>query len=179
MVQMFIRHLLILAVLVGGLYPAIARAGDSAYDRVMATKTLTCGYMIYDPYLTKDMKTNKVGGLIVDYMDQIAARQGFKIDWAADVNVDQIITNLNYGRIDAFCVPTTPDDNWAKLAEFVADVGAWPYYAYVRADNTLTRDQLNTARVVLVEGYNSTITTTEHLPQANFVNLLQIVSAAE
>ena len=135
--------------------------------------------MIYDPYLTKDMKTGKVGGLVVDYVDQVAARHGVKVGWAADINVDQIITNLNYGRIDAFCVPTTPDDNWAKMAEFVADLGAWPYYTYVRADNKLTRAQLNTARFVMVDGYNQTVTTTEHYPQAKFVSLPQTVSAAE
>lgn len=156
-----------------------AAAQKSAYDRVMETKTITCGYMIYDPYLAKDMKTNKVGGLVVEYVDQVAARHGLKVDWASDINVDQIIISLDYGRIDAFCVPTTPDDNWAKMAEFVADLGAWPYYTYVRADSTLTREQLNTARFVFVDGYNQTVTTTEHFPKAKFVNLPQTVSAAE
>lgn len=178
---MLMRYILIIVVVIGALFPVMAQAKDfaSAYERVMATKTLTCGYMTYDPYLTRDMKTNKIGGLVVDYINTTAMRHGLTVDWAVDINVDQIITNLNYGRIDAFCVPTTPDDNWAKMAEFVADIGAWPYYTYVSAKSHLTRTELNSARFVLVDGYNASQTTTEHYPKATFVNLPQTVSAAE
>lgn len=176
--------LVLMAALIGAAvlaidWPRTTNAVSSVYDRVMATKTIRCGYMIYDPYLTKDMKTNKIGGLTVDYVNAVAAREGLTVEWTTDINVDQIIMNLDYDRIDAFCVPTTPDDNWAQMAEFVADLGAWPYYTYVRSDSSLTREQLNTARFVMVDGYNQTVTTTEHYPKAKFVNLPQTVSAAE
>ena len=76
---------------------------ESVYDRVMRTKTLRCGYAIWNPLLIKDPNTGKLSGVFYDYMNEISKRTGIKIEWKEEVGFGEIISSLKTDRIDAFC----------------------------------------------------------------------------
>lgn len=162
-------------------FPAFAADNDStsAFDRVEETKTLRCGYIPYEPYIIKGFDGSPLKGITVEYMNEAAKRAGYSIDWAEEVNVDQIVPALNYGRVDAICVPCTPDKNWDTLLEFGATVGALPYYVYVREESTLTKDDLKTAKFAVTDGYALTDITKKNFPQASYLSLGQMTSVAE
>ncbi|MDP9196901.1 MAG: transporter substrate-binding domain-containing protein [Pseudomonadota bacterium] len=160
--------------------PAAAAAQKkSAYSRVTETKTIRCGYLPYDPFVIKDPNTGKFSGITVDYINIISARHGLKVDWAAEVNVDQIVPALDNGRIDAFCIPSSPDTNWAKVADFSSGLGAMPYFIHVPADSTITMKGLSAATFAIVDGFALTDITKEMFPEAKYVSLPQTTSAAE
>ncbi len=152
---------------------------ESVYDRVMATKTLKCAYLPYEPYINKDLITGKLSGIIVDYVEEIAKKSGIKVDWAGEVNIDQVVPALNAKRFDAFCVPATPDKNWAAKLGFEASLGALAYYTYVPFNSTITNEALQTAKFVVVDGYALTPFTKTAFPKAQYISLPQTVSVAE
>lgn len=41
-------------------------AHETAYDRIMRTGVIRCGYIPYAPGLTKDLKTGEFGGIFYD-----------------------------------------------------------------------------------------------------------------
>lgn len=132
----------------GAFVPAQAadKEKESSYDRIMRTGTIRCGYLPYEPYISKDVVSGALSGVTVDYINAVAKRLGLSVDWSEEVNVDQIAPALNYGRIDMVCIPCTPDHNWANVIAFEGEWNATPYYTYVREDSELTEEQLETGR---------------------------------
>ena len=152
---------------------------ESAFDRVVATKTIRCAYLPYEPFIKKDLVTGHLSGIIVDYMNEIARKQGFQIDWAGEINIDQIVLALNAKRFDAFCVPSTPDSNWAEKLGFEASLGGLPYYIYVPFQSKFDDTSLAHAKFAVVDGYALTEITKEAFPHAQYVSLPQTTSTAE
>ncbi len=152
---------------------------ETAHSRMLRTHTLRCGYLPYEPFIIKDINTGKLSGIPVDYVNQVAAQAGLTVDWVAEINIDQLVPALDGGRIDAFCIPVTPDANWEKVLNFSGYLGGLPYYTYVKADSTLTAEQLETARFTVVDGYALTKITHQIFPKAEYKGLPQTTSTAE
>ena len=82
---------------------AEAPARESAYDRVMRTNTLRCGYGIYPPFVTKDANTGAIGGYMADVMKQFEHLTGLKVEWTAEIDWGQLGEALQSGKADAIC----------------------------------------------------------------------------
>ena len=65
---------LLMCIVVAGL-PGGAHAA-TGLDRVKETKTLRCGYIPYEPFITVDPNTKKIGGFFVDYTTKVGAKAG-------------------------------------------------------------------------------------------------------
>lgn len=174
-----ICFLLILLVVFSAPLPAYEKDRKATYDRIHESGTLRCGYILFEPYVEKDLATGQMSGLVVDYMNEIGKKNGLKIDWAEEVNIDQVVPALEYGRIDAFCVPCTPDLTWAERLEFASGIGATPYFIYTRSDNDMTLEQLKKAQFVTVDGFALTGITHQSFPDAHYASLPQTTSMAE
>lgn len=159
--------------------PSLPAAKETAYERVTRTKVLRCAYLPFEPYITKDPNTKSLGGLTVDYVNAVAARAGLTVDWAGEVNIDQIPTALDYGRFDAFCLPCTPSADWGRVLDFGGFLGAVPYYTYVAADRPIGKEQLQTAKFATVDGYMLSEITRDEFPKAQYASLPQTTSMAE
>lgn len=135
--------------------------------------------MIYEPFIIKDPNTAKLSGLTVDYLNEVAARQGYNVEWTSEVNFDQIVPSLDGGRFDMVCVQATPNTDFERVLSFVGDLGGMPYYTYVKADSTLTEQTLSTAQFVLHDGFALSEITRNAYPRAQFNSLTQNASMAE
>jgi ABC-type amino acid transport substrate-binding protein len=151
----------------------------STLDRVEKSGVIRCGYWIYEPFISKDPNTGKISGLTVDYLEQTAARKGKKIDWVAEVPFDQIKPAIDYGRIDSFCVPCSPNEDFKKAFDFAGSFGKMPYYLYVPQNSTLTHEQMQTAHFAFVDGYLAGPKTIEFFPKAKHMSLPQMTSPAD
>lgn len=158
---------------------ASASGKETAYERIMRTKEIRCGYWSYEPFISVDAASGKVGGIVYDYLNEVAGRSGFEIDWAGEVNFDQIVSSLESGRYDAFCLPATPGPEFEKVLDFPARMGALPYYLYVRAGSDPDEDQLKSAKFVTADGYALSEITLNSFPDAKILSLPQNSSAAE
>lgn len=109
---------------------------ERAYDRVMRTGTLRCGYGIWAPGLIKDPVTGQLSGIFYDYLNAIGAHTGIKIEWTEEIPWGDFSAALNSGRIDAMCFGAWPKAIIAKDVLFTKSTYYLPISAYVRAGDT-------------------------------------------
>lgn len=98
-------------------------ARESAYDRVMRTGVLRCGYFVWPPHFTVDLKTGEKGGLYYDIVEELGRTLGVKIEWAHEYTLGTQIEALKTGKVDALCA----DGPWTRSALPYLDYSE-PYY---------------------------------------------------
>ncbi|MGE4351189.1 MAG: substrate-binding periplasmic protein [Bdellovibrionales bacterium] len=91
---------------------------ESAFDRVMRTQTLRCGYILSPPFLTLDLKTGKMSGLAYEYVEALGKELQLKIDWTEEATWGAFQEGLNTRRYDAMCTPMWEMGTRAKRGLF-------------------------------------------------------------
>lgn len=84
---------------------------EAAFERVMRTNTIRCGYYVYPPVTYRDPNTGELSGFSVDMMNLIAAQAGLKVEWVEEIGFGTWPEALKTGRIDVSCTP-----NWPSIA---------------------------------------------------------------
>lgn len=172
--RLFVAFLLLVIALLGAfsytrrsaITPAL-----STLETVQKTKTLRCGYWVFEPFISKDPTTGRLSGIAVDYLEETARREGVTIHWTKEVSIDQIVPSLEYHHIDMFCLPCTPLAAWEKVVDFVGSFGKIPLYVYVPSTSAKTLDSLKTARFAVMDGYAQATVTSQLFPQAALISL--------
>ena len=90
------------------------------FTRVMASNTLRCGYQYWDGGLMKNEKTGQLEGFMVDVTNEIARLNNLKVEWVGPIDWSNFATDLNSGKIDAFCAGSWLAGKYAK-AMLVSD----------------------------------------------------------
>lgn len=107
-----------------------------AYDHVMATQTLRCGYFPFAPNLVVDPNTGKKSGIFYDLTEEIGKRLNLKVEWTEEVGYGVIAEGFRTGRYDLFCNTVWPIPDRAKEAVFSVPLYYSPVGVFVRADDT-------------------------------------------
>lgn len=151
---------------------------ETAYERVMASNTIRCGYFIWPPFLVKDPNTGVVSGAIHELVEEIGKQLSMKIEWVAEVDVAHMIEGLHSGRYDAICAPLTPTPGRAREVSFATSFGYAGVHLWVRPDDT--RFDHNFAavnhpdvRFSMVDGEYSSLAAMKEFPDATPVSLSQ------
>ena len=76
---------------------------ETAYERVLRTGTIRCGYGVGAPYVEMDPNTKKMKGFAVDVATAIAKRLNLNIEWTEEAGWGGIVPALNDGRVDLGC----------------------------------------------------------------------------
>ena len=103
------RKLLLILALLITLHSVPTHAEDQIFDRVIANKTIHCGYFVWPPYIEKDANTGKISGINYEVMEAIGKNLGIKIEWTQEIGMGEIITALNSGKVDMMCPSVWPD----------------------------------------------------------------------
>lgn len=109
---------------------------ESAYERVLRTKTLRCGYFAWPPQLRKDPNTGKLSGILFDYVESLGGALGLKVEWTLDLGVGEYIEALNDNRFDTLCMTQWPDPPRAANALMTMPAFYTSVYPAVRVDDT-------------------------------------------
>lgn len=113
-----------------------ARADDQpAFDRVMKTQTLRCGYWNWAPLFSVDLKTGEKSGIFYEVTNYIGQSLGLKIEWTQEVGFSSFEQDLLTGKVDAVCAGVWPKAIRAKALEFSNPLFYIPLNIYVRADD--------------------------------------------
>lgn len=115
----------------------------TAFDRVMATKTLRCGYVIVAPLLVKDPATGQLSGPIYDIVSQIGETLNLKIDWVEETVYPLQIEGLRTRRFDMSCSHVYLRPNLMPHVEFTQPYYYIPVYAIQRKGETRFRKTEN------------------------------------
>ena len=168
--------LLILLVTCGNAYAADTPAPETAYDRVMRTGVLRCGYIVWPPAIIKDINTGAMSGIMVDYMEELAKATNLKVEWTYEINLTTYLQDLNAGKFDVECSGGWPNALRGKLATYTRPLFYFPLYAAVRTDDTRFDNNyaaINDAavRVVTLEGETSALVRERRFPASQAVVL--------
>lgn len=117
------------------MFSSVSYADNSAYDRVMKTGVLRCGYAVWDPGVMKDPNTGKMTGLFVDLVEEMARMSRIKVEWTAEVDWGQIPEALRSGKVDAFCNGMAADGGRAKNLAYTVPMTYWSFGVVARADD--------------------------------------------
>ncbi len=76
---------------------------ETAYNRIIRTQTIRCGYVPYSVYFQIDPNTGEKSGIMHDVVEEIGRLMGFKVEWAEELTWATLAPSIQNGRVDAFC----------------------------------------------------------------------------
>lgn len=156
-----------------------AAVREGAYERVMRTGVLRCGYADWPPFMLKqDPATGKISGLVPDVVEAMAKKLSLKVEWTENVGWNSI-TALQSGRIDAFCAGAWRNSERGKSVISTTPMFYSPIYPYVRVgdhrfDGDLRKVNDPRYRVSAMDGEQSDIVATHDFPEAKKVSVPQL-----
>lgn len=163
----------------------MVKVKETAFERVMRTGTLRCGYYNWNPAFIKDLKTGEFKGIFHDYIEELGKALKLKIEWAEEIGLADYPAALKAGRIDAMCSSLYVTSERARANDFMTPIYYVPLHLYVRAKddrfNNLSIAQLNNPQysVAILEGGVTSILQRYYLPQAKVYELPQLTSPAD
>jgi ABC-type amino acid transport substrate-binding protein len=151
---------------------------SDALDRILASKTLRCGYINYPPYFSKDPNTGKESGLMVDVMRAIADKMQVKLEWSYETTWTTMFEDMKAGRFDAVCSDVWQNTARAIQADFSTPVVYSVLEAWVRADDMRFDGRLgalNSAEVTIpiLDGEAAQQLVKDHFPKVKSIPLPQ------
>ncbi len=157
---------------------------ETAFERVMRTNTLRCGYAVFAPYFTKDNATGEFGGIWHDLTEATAEQIGVKVVWAEEVGLGDVGVALETGRIDAFCSMLWTAGKRARVADYMKPAVYEPLMAYVRTDDhrfDADMASLNNpdVQISVIDGEGGGLAAGEDFPKAKMVSLPQLSNYAD
>lgn len=160
-----------------------ASAQEPAFERVMATGTLRCGYFSWDPGFIVDPNTGEKSGIFYDYTTRLGEILNLKIEWVEEVALGEYPAALRSQRIDAFCSAMWPTGARARGSDFLTPIYYLPLYAYTRLNDKRFSDNASlndaTVKMAVLEGGATQTIQKAQFPKAKAVDLPQMTSPAE
>lgn len=163
---------------------SMAHAEEPVFKRVMASKTINCGYFLWPPYLAKNANTGKLSGINYDIMEAIAKNLGFKINWVAEIGVGDAVAALESNKIDVVCATLWPSPARTQALTLSVPTFYSIAFAFTRKDDMRFDGDLNKAnnkdvKVAMIDGDYSHDLGVEKLPNATPSSLVQTASGSE
>ncbi len=119
-------------------------------------KTFEIGLIENPPYVIRDSRTEKLDGLIVDYLRMIHDRFGLSFNYQVAADRDQLHTWLADGRID---LTTLVKNNIEESTRFFSTEPflSIPFRIVTRSDMSVinTLDELQNKRVAIAQNYDT------------------------
>lgn len=114
---------------------AAAPAINAAFERILKTGNMVCGYIDYKMYCFKDPLTGRMAGIFYELTQKIAAQSGLKTRWV-ETNFETLTEDIRNGKFDVFCGGLWPSIDAAKVIRYSMPAFYAGLGVYVRADDT-------------------------------------------
>lgn len=164
--------------------PAFAAEKESAYERVVRTGVMRCGYGISPPVLVQDPNTKVISGLDYDIWQEIGKELDVKIEFNEEAGWGNFIEGLKTGRYDAFCSGLWADPARIKFLTLSMPVMYSFVETFVRNDDHRFDSDLekaNNENVIIpaVEGDVSVTMAKNRFPKAKILYLPQTATISD
>ncbi len=153
-------------------FPVLAQEKQSAFERIMQTGVIRCGYYVFPPVTYRDPNTDELSGFSVDMMNEIGRRADLEIEWTEEIGFGNWVSPLQTGRFDVACTPMWPDVPQGRAVAFSIPMFYAGLYPMVRTDDARFKDDdldsLNDEAVTfaLAEGNAQESLVKAHFPKA-------------
>ncbi len=151
---------------------------ETAFERVMRTGVLRCGYYVFPPVTQRDLNTNELSGFAVDLTNRLAANAGLKVEWTEEVDFGNWTAELQAGRFDAMCTPAWPTASMSRVVRFTRPFIYSSINVYARGDdhrfdNNLKAVNDPSVTIAVIEGTALVELIESHFPKAKLLLLPQ------
>ncbi|MGE4351192.1 MAG: substrate-binding periplasmic protein [Bdellovibrionales bacterium] len=168
----------------GGDRPANVVKKETAFERVMRTSTIRCGYAYAEPLVIKDPTTGEMSGMAHDVIEAVGKALSLKVVWTEEVGWASFPAALASGRIDAFCVGAWLTAARARGADHTVPFSFQSYYAYVRSDDNRFDGRISdindpSVTIAFVDGDGSSLVARSDFSKAKMLSLPQLASEDE
>jgi ABC-type amino acid transport substrate-binding protein len=153
---------------------------ETAYERVMRTGVLRCGYAMWPPLvMNKDPNTGELSGVGKDIIEAAAKNLSLKVEWTEESGWGNYPTALNSGRFDVFCAIAGQSAAKGRETRYTVPLFYAPVYAYVRTDETRINEALSNLddaafRISGQDGEVSELIAHNYFPKAIYVGQQQL-----
>ena len=130
---------------------------ETAFERVMRTGTLRCGYAVMPPHIVRDPNTGNMSGLSYELMNEAAKRLNLTANWSEEVTFSNLAEGFKSKRYDALCVAGYRWVPMARALEYSVPLFYTTTHAYARADDLRFDNNLQaiddpTVKIVITDG---------------------------
>ncbi|MDD2326501.1 MAG: transporter substrate-binding domain-containing protein [Alphaproteobacteria bacterium] len=162
--------------------PAAAKQ-ETAYQRVLKSNTLRCGYIPYSYAFRLDPNTGKMSGVMYDVVEEIGRLNHIKIDWAEELTWATVATSIETGRVDALCSGIWIETQNAKFMAYSTPLyyNSIGVYARANEDRFHKLSDLNAPNVRFItrDGGTPEVISRQDFPAATQVSLPSGISDGE
>ncbi|MCB1559291.1 MAG: amino acid ABC transporter substrate-binding protein [Alphaproteobacteria bacterium] len=150
-------------------FPAYAEGKESAFDRIMRTGVIRCGYYVFPPIMNRDANTGELSGISFEILNRLGKKSDIKIEWAEEVTFGNWVPAMQTKRFDVVCTPMWPDLPQAKAVAFTNSLFYSAKYVVVQendnrfSSNTKLSDLNNENYTFVVQEGNMTLNTTRNV----------------
>ena len=157
---------------------------ETAFERVMRTRTLRCSYSVWAPYLMMDPTGKQMTGIDYDIMDAVGKATGIKIEWTEETGYASFPEQLRSGKDDVFCVSVWTSAARASRAILTKPIHFTPVYAFARDGDTRfdnNFDAINNEKttVAVIDGSTLKSIADTVTPKAKQLSLPEISDGAQ
>lgn len=157
---------------------ANASVSQSAYNKVLANKTIRVGYISYPPSFIKDANSGAFSGIFYDVLQEVGKNMELKIEFAEETTWGSMIEAVNSGKVDLVCTGLWPTSTRGKKADFTSPIYFSPVKAYVKAGNTTFDGKLEAinsekVKISVIDGEMTSIIAKFDFPKAKIIGLTQ------
>lgn len=116
---------------------------ETAYERIMRTGVIRCGYLVWEPAFIRDPNTGAFSGPIYDFTEELGRMLGLKIEWSLEMSTATYLEDLNAGKYDLECSGGFANAHRGKFVLYSQPFAYIPAYLYVRADDNRFNESLS------------------------------------
>lgn len=143
---------------------------ETAFDRVVKTGTLRCGFATWAPGFYIDSKTGKKAGFSYEIAEALGKKLGLKIEWTEESGWGVAEQGLQAKRFDAMCAHVCVDARRTKAAYYSIPFLHEPIYVMTRADDQRFDKDLNkindpAIKTVILRGSIFEFTANDYFPK--------------
>lgn len=152
------------------------QAKESTYDRIMRTKTIRCAYLLWPPFMQKDLNTGKLSGIYFELLERVAKDWSMKVDWAEEVSAANRFDGFATGRYDLLCGPVGATPERTAVSDFSIPLAYLPFYLFTRPDVTRFDNDYSKANdenvsMLTIDGYMAATIIKSEFPKAKLSTL--------
>ena len=83
--------------------PAHAADKESAYEQILRTGKIRCGYGLTVPFVERNPNTGEISGIMPDVMKEMGKLLHLDVEWTAEVDWGQMAIALKARKVDVVC----------------------------------------------------------------------------
>jgi len=152
---------------------------ETAYERILRTETIRCGYTSWNPLFYIDPSTGNMKGIFHDMMEETGRRLGLKIVWQEEIGWGSVVEAVKTGRVDMACSGYWLNPARIRSVSSSAAQLYTPIYAWGRQDDKRifkNMDDLNSDQmtVVSIDGSAENQTVAKRFPRVKSLALPEL-----